>query len=122
MTKTLYLIDGSGFIFRAYHALPPMNNPQGTPVNAVYGFTNMLMKLVGDMSTLSHRERGGARRGEGKATEALTPTLSQGERETSPHPSAFAKASADANPPPLGEGNYMAVIFDAGRKTFRNEM
>ncbi len=45
----LYLIDGSGFIFRAYHALPPMNRPDGTPVNAVYGFCTMLQKLMNDM-------------------------------------------------------------------------
>ena len=32
----LVLIDGSGFIFRAYHALPPMTRPDGTPVNAVF--------------------------------------------------------------------------------------
>jgi len=67
--KTLYLIDGSGFIFRAYHALPPLTNPQGTPVGAVYGFVNMVMKLM--------------------------------------------------------EGNkadYVAVIFDAARKTFRNRI
>ena len=44
--NTLYLIDGSGYIFRAYHALPPMNRGDGTPVNAVFGFTAMLMKLV----------------------------------------------------------------------------
>ena len=42
----LYLIDGSGFIFRAFHALPPMSREDGTPVNAVYGFCNMLMKLI----------------------------------------------------------------------------
>src|SRR5580704_10629829 len=42
----LILIDGSGFIFRAYHALPPMTRPDGTPVNAVFGFTNMLAKLL----------------------------------------------------------------------------
>ena len=33
----VFLIDGSGFIFRAYHALPPMTRPDGTPVNAVFG-------------------------------------------------------------------------------------
>jgi DNA polymerase I len=69
MSKTLYLIDGSGFIFRAYHALPPLSNPQGTPVGAVYGFVNMIMKLM--------------------------------------------------------EGNhcdYVAVVFDAARKTFRNRI
>jgi DNA polymerase-1 len=41
----LVLVDGSGYIFRAYHALPPMTRPDGTPVNAVYGYTTMLMKL-----------------------------------------------------------------------------
>jgi DNA polymerase-1 len=44
----LVLVDGSGFIFRAFHALPPMNRPDGTPVNAVFGFTNMLAKLLRD--------------------------------------------------------------------------
>ncbi len=44
--KHVFLIDGSGFIFRAYHGLPPMTRPDGTPVNAVYGFTTMLMKLL----------------------------------------------------------------------------
>jgi DNA polymerase-1 len=42
----LYLIDGSGFIFRAFHALPPMNRSDGTPVNAVLGFVNMLLRLL----------------------------------------------------------------------------
>ncbi|MDP1974735.1 MAG: hypothetical protein Q8K37_02060, partial [Alphaproteobacteria bacterium] len=34
----LYLIDGSGFIFRAFHAIPPLTRKDGTQVNAVYGF------------------------------------------------------------------------------------
>ena len=38
----VFLIDGSGFIFRAYHALPPLTRPDGTPVGAVLGFSNML--------------------------------------------------------------------------------
>ncbi|WP_354858354.1 DNA polymerase I [Acetobacter fabarum] len=50
MTNTphLVLVDGSGFIFRAFHALPPMTSPEGVPVNAVYGFTNMLARLLRD--------------------------------------------------------------------------
>ena len=44
----LVLIDGSGFIFRAFHGLPPMTRPDGTPVNAVLGFTNMLWKILRD--------------------------------------------------------------------------
>ncbi|PYD81518.1 DNA polymerase I [Komagataeibacter oboediens] len=65
----LILVDGSGFIFRAFHALPPMTSPDGTPVNAVYGFSNMLSRLL--------REHA---------------------------------------------GTHLAVIFDAGRHTFRNDL
>ena len=46
----LILIDGSAYIFRAYYALPPMSRADGTPVNAVFGFTNMLVKLIEDYS------------------------------------------------------------------------
>ena len=46
--KTLCLIDGSGYIFRAFYALPAMTRDDGTPVNAVYGFCNMLMNLALD--------------------------------------------------------------------------
>ena len=47
---TYYLVDGSGFIFRAFHALPMMTRrSDGTPVNAVYGFTNMILKLLADV-------------------------------------------------------------------------
>ena len=44
----LYLIDASAFIFRAYHALPPLTRHDGTPINAVMGFSNMLFKLLKD--------------------------------------------------------------------------
>ncbi|MDA0239756.1 MAG: DNA polymerase I [Proteobacteria bacterium] len=67
--KHLYLVDGSGFIFRAFHGLPPMTRPDGTPVNAVLGFTQMLMKLIIDM-----------------------------------------------------DADYLAVIFDHARKTFRSDI
>ncbi|MBT5374452.1 MAG: DNA polymerase I, partial [Rhodospirillaceae bacterium] len=70
----LILIDGSGFIFRAFYALPPMNRSDGTPTNAAFGFANMLLKEV-------------------EAVEAMD-----------------------------GEGTAIAVIFDAGRKTFRNDL
>jgi DNA polymerase-1 len=45
----VFLIDGSGFIFRAYYGIKAdMTNPAGTPVNAVFGFTKMVMKLIDD--------------------------------------------------------------------------
>ena len=66
--KHLHLVDGSGFIFRAFHALPPLNAPDGTPTNAVFGFCQMLARLVQDM-----------------------------------------------------RADRLAVIFDAGRKSFRND-
>lgn len=44
--KHLYLVDGSGYIFRAYHRLPPLTNIRDEPVGAVYGYTTMLWKLA----------------------------------------------------------------------------
>jgi DNA polymerase-1 len=44
--KHVYLVDGSGYIFRAYHALPPLTRPDGTPVGAVLGFTNIMLKFL----------------------------------------------------------------------------
>lgn len=69
MSKELFLVDGSGFIFRAYHALPPLSRADGTPVGAVMGFCNMLSKLIS-----THRDA------------------------------------------------HIAVIFDAARKNFRNDI
>lgn len=48
---TWHLIDGSGYIFRAYHGLPKMNRADGTPVNAVFGFCSMLMRLRQELKT-----------------------------------------------------------------------
>jgi DNA polymerase-1 len=42
----LYLVDGSSYIFRAYHRLPPLTNRHGQPSGAVYGYTTMLWKLA----------------------------------------------------------------------------
>jgi DNA polymerase I len=69
----LTLIDGSGFIFRAYHRLPPLTDPEGTPVGAVFGFTAMLWNLI---------------------------------------------EAARKSP----EDDYLAVILDAGKQSFRNEL
>jgi DNA polymerase-1 len=71
-SQHLYLVDGSSYIFRAYHRLPPLTNRHGLNVGAVYGYTTMLWKLAESL----HKEEG--------------PT-------------------------------HLAVIFDAGEKTFRNE-
>lgn len=44
----LYLIDGSNYIYRAFYALPHLSNSKGLPTNAVYGFTQMLLKVLRD--------------------------------------------------------------------------
>src|SRR5271155_3860685 len=70
----LYLVDGSGYLFRAYHALPPLTRKSdGLPTGAVAGFSNMLWKLLEDTKA--------------------------GDKPT-----------------------HLAVIFDAGKKTFRNDI
>lgn len=46
--KCLYLLDGNSLTHRAFYALPPMNNAEGLPTNAVFGFTRMLLKLIKD--------------------------------------------------------------------------
>ncbi len=49
--KTLCLVDGSSFLFRAYHAVPPLTNAKGEPTNAIYGVSNMLRKLLSEYKT-----------------------------------------------------------------------
>jgi len=44
----LILVDGSSFLFRAYHAVPPLTSPSGEPTNAIHGVTNMLRKLIAE--------------------------------------------------------------------------
>ena len=45
-TKPLILVDGSSYLYRAFHALPPLTNSRGEPTGAVYGVANMLRRLL----------------------------------------------------------------------------
>src|SRR3954447_21936212 len=54
----LYLVDGSSYIFRAYHRLPPLTNRHGQPAGAVYGYTTMLWKLADGLSKGAKEEGG----------------------------------------------------------------
>lgn len=67
--NTLYLVDGSSYIYRAYYAIRHLSSPSGHPTNAIYGFIQMLLKLLKDY-----------------------------------------------------EPQHLAVVFDAGRTTFRTEL
>ncbi|RII27409.1 MAG: DNA polymerase I [Geobacter sp.] len=67
--NTLYLVDGSSYIYRAYYAIRHLSSPSGFPTNAIYGFTQMLLKLLKDY-----------------------------------------------------QPKHVAVVFDAGRTTFRTEI
>jgi len=49
--KSITLVDGSGFIFRAYYALPPLTRKDGTPINAVMGYCNMIWRLLAETKT-----------------------------------------------------------------------
>ncbi len=51
MQKKLLLVDGSSFLFRAYHAVPPLSNSEGLPTNAIFGVANMLRRLVKNHQT-----------------------------------------------------------------------
>jgi len=50
-SQYLILVDGSSFLFRAYHAIPMLNSPDGKPTNAIHGVTNMLRKLMTDYAS-----------------------------------------------------------------------
>jgi len=49
--RSLTLVDGSGFIFRAYYALPPLTRKDGMPINAVMGYCNMIWRLIAETKT-----------------------------------------------------------------------
>jgi len=46
--STLYLIDGSSFLYRAFHALPPLSNSAGEPTGALFGVVNMIRKVLSE--------------------------------------------------------------------------
>ena len=48
--KTVFIIDGSSFLYRAYYALSQMTDARGLPVQAVYGFCRMIKKLIDDFN------------------------------------------------------------------------
>src|SRR5690348_5984394 len=81
-SKTLFLIDGSSFLYRAYYSLRPLHAPSGEPVQAVYGFCRMLKKLIDDFKprymVLTWDSKGPTRRHEAypayKATRQAPPS------------------------------------------------
>src|SRR5438552_18746003 len=50
MSARLFVVDGPGYLYRAYHALPYLSNSKGQPSNAVFGMSTMLWKLLRDES------------------------------------------------------------------------
>ncbi|MBX7230426.1 MAG: DNA polymerase I, partial [Burkholderiaceae bacterium] len=54
MNNTLLLIDGSSYLYRAFHAMPDLRNKEGEPTGALYGFINMIRRIRTDYPTVSH--------------------------------------------------------------------
>jgi DNA polymerase-1 len=46
--EVVYLVDGSSYIHRAYHAIRNLSNSKGLPTNAIFGFSRMILKLMGE--------------------------------------------------------------------------
>ncbi len=81
--KTLYLIDGSAYIYRAFFALPALNNSKGLQTNAILGFTTMLLKIVREKKpdglVVAFDEKGPTlRHAEFKAYKAQRPPMPEG--------------------------------------------
>lgn len=88
--ETLYLIDGSAYIYRAYFALPPLSNSKGLQTHAVYGFTTMLLKILRehapDYLAVVFDEKGPTKRHEEfKAYKAQRPEMPQGMQAQVPY-------------------------------------
>ena len=47
-SKPFVLVDGSSYLYRAFHAMPSLSNSRGAPTGAVYGVINMLRRLIKD--------------------------------------------------------------------------
>ncbi|EKE03122.1 MAG: hypothetical protein ACD_20C00257G0003, partial [uncultured bacterium] len=52
MQSEVYLIDGSAYIYRAYHAITPLTTSHGLPTHAVYGFFNILRRILREKNPL----------------------------------------------------------------------
>ena len=81
--KTLYLIDGSAYIYRAFFALPAMNSSRGLQTNAILGFTTMLLKIIREKKpdglVVAFDEKGPTlRHAEFKAYKAQRPPMPEG--------------------------------------------
>lgn len=82
-SRTLYLIDGSAYVYRAYFALPALSNSKGFQTNAVYGFTTMLLKILRErrpayLSVVFDEKGPTLRHEEFKAYKANRPEMPQG--------------------------------------------
>ncbi|MEX5217762.1 MAG: DNA polymerase I [Nitrospira sp.] len=97
--STLYLIDGSAYIYRAFFALPPLSNSKGLQTNAVYGFTTMLLKILRDHKpdhvAVVFDERGPTvRHEEYKEYKAQRPPMPQGMQTQVPYIHRIVEAMA----------------------------
>ena len=107
---TLYLIDGSAYIYRAYFALPTLNNSKGLQTNAVYGFTTTLMKIIREHQphglAVAFDEKGPTlRHEEYKAYKAQRPPMPEGMSVQIPYIHRVVEA---LNIPALRQAGYEA--------------
>ncbi|HKC94865.1 MAG TPA: DNA polymerase I [Nitrospira sp.] len=107
---TLYLIDGSAYIYRAFFALPPLNNSKGLQTNAVYGFTTTLLKIIREHQpqglAVAFDEKGPTlRHEEYKAYKAQRPPMPEGMSVQLPYIHRVVEA---LNIPALRQAGYEA--------------